>query len=112
MDLGAYAHIGELGKIAKENGIEVPRLRGYRLMKDEEPIAKKEIEEMKQSVAIECVEDLCRSRPFWNQNSYCSTYSSWTDYLCDYLLTSVDFNDKIRYRPRTCYCRLWCCRKR
>jgi len=31
MDLGAYVQIEDLDKIAKENGIVVPRLRGYRL---------------------------------------------------------------------------------
>ena len=35
MDLGAYAQIDDLSEIARRNGIEVPRLRGYRLMKDE-----------------------------------------------------------------------------
>ena len=31
MDLYAYTRIGELEKIAKENNIKAPRLRGYRL---------------------------------------------------------------------------------
>ena len=39
MDLGAYAQIDDLDEIAKKNGIVVPRLRGYRLMKDEEPVS-------------------------------------------------------------------------
>ena len=38
MDLGAYSQIDDLNEIAKENNIEVPRLRGYRLMKNEEYI--------------------------------------------------------------------------
>lgn len=37
MDLYAYGNIDKLGKIAQDNGIHVDRLRGYRLMKDEEP---------------------------------------------------------------------------
>lgn len=32
MDLFAYTQIEDLEEIAKENGIECPRLRGYRLM--------------------------------------------------------------------------------
>jgi len=44
MDLGAYAQIEDLEKIMKENGIYVPRLRGLRLMKDEKPISKEDIE--------------------------------------------------------------------
>lgn len=37
MDLGAYAQIDNLGQIMKDNGIDIPRLRGLRLMKDKEP---------------------------------------------------------------------------
>lgn len=36
MDLYAYAQIEKYSKIAEENGIEVPRLRGYRLMVEED----------------------------------------------------------------------------
>jgi len=43
MDLGAYTNIEYLDEIAKENNIDVPRLRGYRLMKVEEPLTKDEI---------------------------------------------------------------------
>ena len=38
MDLLAYSQIEDLKEIAKENGIECPRLRGYRLMSEESPI--------------------------------------------------------------------------
>ena len=39
MDIGAYANIDKLSVVAEKNGINVSRLRGYRLMKDEcEPI--------------------------------------------------------------------------
>lgn len=37
MDLGAFSKIDRLAKIAADNGIYVPRLRGYRLMSEEEP---------------------------------------------------------------------------
>ena len=45
MDLYAYSQIEneEIKRIVKANGIEVPRLRGYRLMKDEEPVTKDSI---------------------------------------------------------------------
>lgn len=47
MDLGAYAQIDELDTLAKKNGIEVPRLRGYRLMKNEKMWdTKKDIEDI------------------------------------------------------------------
>lgn len=44
MDLGAYANIENLSAIASANGIDIPRLRGYRLMAGEESITKEEIE--------------------------------------------------------------------
>ena len=47
MDLGAYMNIEELGEIAKDNGIEIPRIRGYRLMENEKPLSKEEIKEIK-----------------------------------------------------------------
>ena len=45
MDLGATAQIETLDKIAEENGISVPRLRGYRLMIDGEPYTEEETKE-------------------------------------------------------------------
>ena len=46
MDLGAYVNIDNLESLAKLNGIDVPRLRGYRLMKDEEPMTQEKIDEI------------------------------------------------------------------
>lgn len=44
MDLEAYAQIDKLTQIAEENGIDVPRLRGYRLMSQSEPFTEEQIE--------------------------------------------------------------------
>jgi len=38
MDLEAYINIKNFDDLAKANGIECPRLRGYRLMSEESPI--------------------------------------------------------------------------
>jgi hypothetical protein len=38
MDLEAYANIERLNSLAEKNNIKIPRLRGYRLMLEEEPI--------------------------------------------------------------------------
>lgn len=38
MDLPAFGQIPMYAKLAEENHIEVPRLRGYRLMAEEEPV--------------------------------------------------------------------------
>ena len=43
MDLGAYIQIESLYEIAAKNNISVPRLRGYRLMKEEIPVDLKSV---------------------------------------------------------------------
>ena len=86
MDLFAYAQIEDLAKIAKDNSIEIPRLRGYRLMKDEECISQEEINKIKKECEIEVVESLCSARPFWNTKAHIHEFSSYTDYLMDFYL--------------------------
>ena len=91
MDLGAYSQIQNFEQIAVSNGIEIPRLRGYRLMKDEKPVIKEEINEMKKFIVFDIVKDLCRSEPFWNPNSIMHDFSNYTDYLIDcYLIKEKD----------------------
>ena len=46
MDLGANAQIDKLQAIAEASGIDVPSLRGYRLMGEEAPLSDEEIEEI------------------------------------------------------------------
>lgn len=86
MDLGAYMNIEELGEIAKDNGIEIPRIRGFRLMENEEPIPKEEIEEIQNDSVIDVVKGLCEAVPFWSANPEYHEYSSWTNILKDYYL--------------------------
>ena len=90
MDLGAYVQIEELDAVAKANNIEVPRLRGYRLMKDENPI---DIKEFIKGTDISCVKTLCSSIPFWDPNSNMGESSEYTDYLEKYYI----HGDKIRW---------------
>lgn len=73
MDLGAYALIGTLDEIAKKNNISVPRLRGYRLMKDEEPL---DIQEIINDRLIEECEMLIEKG--WYVNSCCYTIDDAT----------------------------------
>ena len=68
MDLGAYVQIDDLDKIASDNGIRVPRLRGYRLMKDEEPISCDEF--MKSIKRIVFNDALTSCRPFDPDSGY------------------------------------------
>ena len=98
MDLGAYVNIGdeEIEQIVKANNIDVPRLRGYRLMESEEVVDLKEIWDEQNDV--DCVECLCESCPFWNTKSYVSEWSWWTDYLKRYFLyRDKDGNRHIRW---------------
>lgn len=95
MDLYAYSQIDDLDKIAKDNGIEVPRLRGYRLMKDEEPVSNEEIKKMIKDCEIEVVKDLCESEPFWSINSCSHILSRYTDFLKEFFL--IKTHDKDNY---------------
>ena len=87
MDLGAYTQINELEKIAKDNGIDVPRLRGYRLMKNEQQITDEELNHMIHTDIIDIVKGLCRSFPlFWDPNSSISRYDYNTNRKIRYYL--------------------------
>lgn len=74
MDLGAYAQIEDLEKVAKANGIEVPRLRGYRLMSEEKPI---DMDNWLDEVDVWCLVYLCEKQ--WNAKSHCYWVTKQTD---------------------------------
>ena len=86
MDLVAYAQISDLEKIAKDNNIVVPRLRGYRLMKDEEPISVEDIKKMMKKCEVDICKDLCTSYPYWSTNTGCYRFSRYTDLIEKYYL--------------------------
>ena len=86
MDLGAYAQIDDLEQIMADNGIEIPRLRGLRLMKDEAPLTKEDLEEAIKDDILWEVQSLIRGCPKWDWNSCVTELSSKTDALCDYYL--------------------------
>lgn len=69
MDLGAFVQIDDFSKIVEKNGIEVPRLRGYRLMKDEKPISKEDYDDAIKRMSIweckEIIEDTLNNTDFW-----------------------------------------------
>lgn len=98
MDLMAYAQIDNLDEIAQANGIEVPRLRGYRLMKDEAPVTAEELQRLMKECEVQVCEDLCCSVPFWSARSSCHRFSSQTDCIRKYFLTqAVDEKGYKRY---------------
>lgn len=86
MDFGAYAQIDDLEQIMKDNNIYIPRLRGLRLMKDEDPLTKAEREKVIKEDILWEVENLIRGCPKWDWNSCVTEFSSKTDALCDYYL--------------------------
>ena len=95
MDLYAYSKIGDLDSLAKANGIDVPRLRGYRLMKDELPIGDEELKSLIKENAVEVAKDLCEAEPFWSSNPMYYESGPWTDQLKDYYVNSE--TDEIRW---------------
>lgn len=98
MDLGAYIQIDALDGIAKKNGIEVPRLRGYRLMKVEKPVTKEEIEQIKKSAAVEEAKELIEQPPFWYSNPFWYDYRKKVNRKREYYLTSeIDEEGKQRF---------------
>ena len=55
MDLGAFVNIENLQRLAEANGIDIPRLRGYRLMQDETEVDKEDISDIIHNLEIwEC----------------------------------------------------------
>lgn len=79
MDIGAYARIEDLSTILTSTGINIPRLRGLRLMATEEKISEDEIKEMTDSAEVDAVEDLVRACPPWSVSSSCHSYCNRTD---------------------------------
>ena len=93
MDMEAYMQIDELSYIAKENNIEVPRLRGYRLMKDEQFVPKDELKKIMDDYEIHVCDDLCRSR--WNPNSCEYEFNDKTDRIYNFYVNKS--TGKIRW---------------
>ena len=99
MNLYAYSQIDDLEQIAKENGIEVPRLRGYLLMKNEEPVSQTEINKWKKECEVDVLEHLIAAHPFWSINPEYWQYDWYTDYLNKFYL--IEGKDEDGYRIYT-----------
>lgn len=88
MDLYAYCQIGELEELAKKNGIEVPRLRGYRLMKDEKPITAEDWKEIRHDTEIDVMKNLCQSN--WGRDKYGYWITDYTRAKCAYHIKNYE----------------------
>lgn len=87
MDLYAYAQIEDLEEIAKKNGIDIPRLRGYRLMENEEPVSQDAIDKLKKECEVDVVDHLCAAKPFWSAHPEYLICWDYVDRLKEYYLT-------------------------
>lgn len=88
MDLYAYCQIGELDELVKKNGIEVPRLRGYRLMKDEKPITADDWKKIRHNTEIDVMERLCQSE--WGRDKYGMWITDYTRAKCAYHIKNYE----------------------
>ena len=79
MDLGAYVQIDTLESIMHENNISVPRLRGLRLMKNEQPCSWEDIRESGFNLGLFGCEQLCENG--FRLNACACILSSGTDKL-------------------------------
>ena len=86
MDLGAYEKIELYKDLAKQNGIEIPRLRGYRLMEEEKPFSKADIDKWKKECEVSVAEDLCCARPFGKQ-----MLEVWSLVLIQILILNISY---------------------
>lgn len=79
MNLNAYSQIEDLMPVLQSTGIEIPRLRGLGLMKNEEPVNQTDLNEILHSMEILAVQNLCESFPAWDFYSCCSEFCPATD---------------------------------
>lgn len=79
MDLYAYMQIEDLASIAQANGIEVPRLRGYRLMSMESSYSREKIEKIAHTREMYLCERGCYSIPRFRPDSNMTEFSLRTE---------------------------------
>lgn len=100
MDLEAYMNIPDLEKLAQANGIDIPRVRGYRLMVEEPKISEETIQEVNKQVEITVVKRLCEAVPFWSSHPDYRISCLQSDIYKDFYLVSektengwIDYTD-------------------
>ena len=96
MDVYAYGNIGVLDEIVKKNNIEVPRLRGYRLMKDETQISMSDVFSTEEEA--ELADDLIRAKPIFRLDPFIFEFSERTSKLCQYYLVKDEEGNNVGIR--------------
>ena len=91
MDLYAYLQIEDYDALAKANGIEVPRLRGYRWMENEKCLSEEDIENCLNEARARAYEHVLTADPPFSINPEYYTLSYTTDQRKKkYLIQEVD----------------------
>ncbi len=92
MDLGAFCQIENLEQLMTDNNISIPRLRGLRLMNDEEPITKEEMDDLAKSYGLYACDNLCRCG--FRLNACWITMSAYTDMVAERYLEYEEHNGR------------------
>lgn len=95
MDLLAYAQIEDLDELVKKNDIVVPRLRGYRLMRDEELVVLND-KELRHNIELSTMERLCQSA--WGRSEWV-TFNNYTKWRCEYFIENYEFYWSSKDKP-------------
>lgn len=90
MDLGAYVQIEDLESLMKANGINIPRLRGLRLMSEEKPYTEDEIEENRKEAYLSACEEALCVMPAFSFNPHWIEWSDETKRRCKKYLKYAD----------------------
>lgn len=86
MDLFAFAQMDRFTELMNAQGIDIPRLRGVRWMKEEEAVPEEEIRQSIKDQHSWVMEQAVTSEPRFALHPLCYEYSAWTDYLKRYYL--------------------------
>lgn len=95
MDLVAYAQIEDLDELVKKNDIVVPRCRGYRLMKDEEPV-NLNYNYLRHNIELSTIVRLCQSE--WGRSEWV-TFNDYTKRRCEYFIKNYEFYWEPKDKP-------------
>lgn len=79
MDLYAYTLIDDLIYLMDANGIDIPRLRGLRLMRNETPVTSEELEESITWLMLNEMDNVLCANPPFTMNPHCFMFSLDTD---------------------------------
>lgn len=105
MDLFAYAQIADLEEVMANNNIEIPRLRGLRLMSEENMISEEAIKSAIESQHAYIFEQFCTSVPRFDPFSNMHEWSWRTDkirkkFLIKQTVEDTDFKGNPRTREK------------